>query len=256
MMGNKGLIMNDILNENSTLSQLNDSWQDFFKQEFKQPYMAELAAFLQNEKYEKHVVYPNSRDIFNAFQFTSLDNLKVVIVGQDPYHGQGQAHGLSFSVPAGIKIPPSLRNIFKELNRDLQQGIPSEGNLEKWAKQGVLLLNASLTVREAQAGSHSKKGWLHFSDHCIQYINEHKKNVVFLSWGLFAHKVCAQVDRQKHCVIKTSHPSPLGASKAGKEFCAFLGSHCFSLCNDYLSAHELTPIDWALAEQSQLSLYE
>ncbi len=246
--------MNSLLDQKSILSGLDTSWQDFFKEEFKQPYMTELAVFLQKEQSDKQVVFPEANDIFNAFKFTSLDNLKVVIVGQDPYHGQGQAHGLSFSVPVGIKIPPSLRNIFKELNRDFQLPISSSGNLEKWAKQGVLLLNASLTVREAQAGSHSKKGWLNFSDHCIQYINEHKENVVFLSWGLFAHKVCEQVDSQKHCVIKTSHPSPLGASKTGKNFCAFLGSSCFSLCNDYLTEHELTPIDWALAEEPQISL--
>ena len=214
--------------------------------------MLELQEFLAAEKKSGQVTYPPQKEYFNAFTLSGFKNLKVVIVGQDPYHGAGQAHGLSFSVPEGIKIPPSLRNIYKELNRDLGLSIPVSGNLEAWAKQGVLLLNASLSVREGEAGSHSKKGWLQFTQGCIDYINAQKQGVVFLAWGLFAHGVCAQVDTSKHCVIKTSHPSPLGASKQGKEFKAFLGSSCFSEANEYLVAKKQLPIDWDLHPNFQL----
>jgi uracil-DNA glycosylase len=227
-------------------SSLDKQWQTLFKQEFSKDYMGELKHFLTAEKKSGQVVYPPQHDFFNAFSYAGFKKLKVVIVGQDPYHGAGQAHGLSFSVKDGIKIPPSLRNIYKEVNRDLKHSIPESGNLEEWAKQGVLLLNASLSVREGEAGSHSKKGWLTFTQQCIDYINEQKQDVVFLSWGLFAHKVCAQIDTNKHCVIKTSHPSPLGATKQGKEFCAFLGSGCFSQANRYLIEKKLTPINWDL----------
>ncbi len=233
-------------------TKLDAKWKSLFKKEFSQDYMLELQDFLESEKASGQTVYPPQKEFFNAFSLAGFKNLKVVIVGQDPYHGAGQAHGLSFSVPEGIKIPPSLRNIYKELNRDLGLSIPVSGNLEAWAKQGVLLLNASLSVREAEAGSHSKKGWLQFTQHCIDCINEKKQGVVFLSWGLFAHKVCAQVDTSKHCVIKTSHPSPLGASKQGKEFSAFLGSSCFSEANDYLMAQKQEPIDWDLHPNFQL----
>jgi len=233
-------------------TKLDAKWKSLFKKEFSQDYMLGLQAFLESEKASGQTVYPPQKEFFNAFDLAGFKNLKVVIVGQDPYHGAGQAHGLSFSVPEGIKIPPSLRNIYKELNRDLGLSIPVSGNLEAWAKQGVLLLNASLSVREGEAGSHSKQGWLQFTQHCIDYINEKKQGVVFLSWGLFAHGVCAQVDTSKHCVIKTSHPSPLGASKQGKEFSAFLGSSCFSEANDYLMAQKQDPIDWDLHPNFQL----
>ncbi len=223
---------------------LDAKWLKLFKAEFCKDYMAELQDFLKEEKSSGQVVYPAKKDIYNAFRFAPLKNLKVVIVGQDPYHGPGQAHGLSFSVPDNVKVPPSLKNIYKELHRDLALAIPESGNLEAWAKQGVLLLNASLTVREGDAGSHSKKGWLTFTNRCIEYINQHTQNVVFLSWGRFAHGVCEQVDATKHCIIKTSHPSPLGATKQGKDFNAFLGSACFSQANDYLCAHGIEPINW------------
>ncbi len=173
-----------------------------------------------------------------------------MIVGQDPYHGEGQAHGLSFSVPDGIKIPPSLRNIYKELSRDLAMDIPASGNLEGWARQGVLLLNASLTVRAAEANSHSKQGWLRFTNACIKHINTHREGVVFLAWGRFAHGLCSVVDTPKHCVIKTSHPSPLGAHKTGKDFSAFLGSGCLSQANDYLKRRGELPVCWSQTSES------
>ena len=224
--------------------QFDPKWQKFFDQELAKDYMVKLDNFLRAEASAGEVIYPPREQWFNAFHLTPFDEVKVVIVGQDPYHGEGQAHGLSFSVPDGIKIPPSLRNIYKELNRDLGVAIPSSGNLEGWARQGVLLLNASLTVRAAQANSHSQQGWLTFTNACIQYINQHKSGVVFLAWGRFAHDVCSLVDTIRHCVVKTSHPSPLGAAKSGTHFAAFLGSGCFSLANDYLRKQGQPPIDW------------
>jgi len=228
------------------INQLDSAWKAHFEHEFAQDYMIKLREFLKTEKQNGQVIYPPSDLWFNAFLQAPFEKIKVVIVGQDPYHGEGQAHGLSFSVPDGIKIPPSLRNIYKELNRDLGMTIPAWGNLEAWAKQGVLLLNASLTVRAGDANSHSKQGWLQFTNACIQHINQHKEGVVFLAWGRFAHNVCSVVDTAKHCVIKTSHPSPLGANKTGKDFAAFLGSGCFSLANEYLKAHGKDPIRWEL----------
>ena len=229
------------------LDRLDPAWRAHFSQEFSQEYMQQLREFLKAEKRSGAVIYPPNDQWFNAFLYTPFDKVKVVIVGQDPYHGEGQAHGLSFSVPEGIQIPPSLRNIYKELNRDLGIKIPASGNLSAWAKQGVLLLNASLTVRAGEANSHSKQGWLRFTNACIQHINQHKSGVVFLAWGRFAHEVCSVVDTTKHCVIKTSHPSPLGAMKNGRDFSAFLGSGCFSLANQYLIQHGQSPIDWSLA---------
>lgn len=231
---------------NKITEQLQGQWKQHFELEMAQDYMAQLRGFLKEEIAQEQIVYPPKELWFNAFQLTPFENVKVVIVGQDPYHGEGQAHGLSFSVPDGIKIPPSLRNIYKELNRDLGLDIPNTGNLENWARQGVLLLNASLTVRAGQAGSHSKQGWQRFTNSCIQHINEHKQGVVFLAWGRFAHDVCAQVDTSKHLVIKTSHPSPLGATKSGKDFTAFMGSGCFSEANRYLLDQGQKPIDWQI----------
>ena len=228
------------------IDQLDPVWRAHFEQEFAKEYMVKLRDFLKSEQQAGAVIYPPKEQWFNAFLTPSFDDIKVVIVGQDPYHGEGQAHGLSFSVPDGIKIPPSLRNIYKELNRDLGLQMPTSGNLEAWAKQGVLLLNASLTVRAGEANSHSKQGWLNFTNTCIEHINKHKQGVVFLAWGRFAHKVCAEVDATKHCVIKTSHPSPLGASKSSKDFSAFIGSGCFTLANDYLTKMDKKTIDWSL----------
>ena len=228
------------------IEQLDKGWRKHFEHEFAQDYMIRLQEFLDTESDNGAIIYPPKTQRFNAFLYTPFDEIKVVIVGQDPYHGAGQAHGLSFSVPKGIKIPPSLRNIYKELHRDLGMTIPASGDLTAWAKQGVFLLNASLTVRASEANSHSKKGWLKFTNACIKQINDFKEGVVFLAWGRFAHEICAQIDTNKHCVIKTSHPSPLGASKQGKDFSAFLGSGCFSLANAYLSQHGKQPIEWSL----------
>ncbi len=224
---------------------LDPKWRRLFDEELAKEYMVNLGKFLQQELDKGEVIYPPRELWFNAFLHTPFDEVKVVIVGQDPYHGEGQAHGLSFSVPDGIKIPPSLRNIYKEVNRDIGGGVPDSGNLQRWADQGVLLLNASLTVRAGEANSHSKRGWLIFTNACIQYINQRKSGVVFLAWGRFAHEVCSIVDTTKHCVIKTSHPSPLGASKSGKEFESFLGSECFSQANAYLERQGKTPIEWS-----------
>jgi uracil-DNA glycosylase len=225
---------------------LDPAWKQHFEHEFSQDYMVSLREFLKHEMQNGQVVYPPKEQWFNAFLYTPFDQVKVVIVGQDPYHGEGQAHGLSFSVPDGIKIPPSLRNIYKELNRDMGMQIPQSGNLESWAKQGVLLLNASLTVRAGEANSHSKQGWLKFTNSCIEHINRHRQGVVFLAWGRFAHDVCSQIDTTKHHVIKTSHPSPLGATKQGKDFTAFMGSGCFSLANQYLNQLGQPVVNWSL----------
>ena len=225
-------------------SGLDATWKKHIQQELKKGYMEALAKFLEVESVCGQTVFPPKNQIFNAFKFTPFKDIKVVIVGQDPYHGAGQAHGLSFSVPDGVTTPPSLRNIYKEISRDIGMNIPIYGNLEGWAKQGVFLLNASLTVREAQANSHSKKGWLTFTNSCIEKINQDHSGVVFLAWGRFAHDVCAGIDTKKHRVIKTSHPSPLGATKSGKEFTAFMGSSCFTTSNQLLLEMDKEPIEW------------
>ncbi len=237
----------------NSLRSLDDSWQDYFSTQLNEPYIKDLFHFVEAE-YKSAKVYPPEDQIWRAFELTPLNDVRVVIMGQDPYHGAGQAHGLSFSVQDNVKIPPSLKNIFKELNRDLGLTIPESGNLHAWAEQGVLLLNSCLTVREGEPASHAKHGWEKLTQGCIDYINTHKENVVFLAWGRFAHDVCAQVDTVKHCVIKTSHPSPLGASKHGKDFTAFLGSSCFSGANEYLQKKSLTPIKWDLAQHQMQNL--
>lgn len=228
------------------INQLDPIWRAHIEQESQKPYMQKLMAFLQHELAQEEVVYPPASQWLNSFVFTPFNNIKVVIIGQDPYHGEGQAHGLSFSVPDGMKLPPSLKNIYKELNRDLNSSIAPSGNLQAWAEQGVLLLNSCLTVRQAQAGSHAKQGWEMFSNSCIELINQQAQHVVFLAWGKFAHGVCHNIHTDKHQLIKTSHPSPLGAHKNGADFCAFLGSGCFSAANDYLQAQHKTPINWQL----------
>ena len=232
---------------------LGASWQGFFQTQSQQDYLQNVLAFVENER-QSQVVYPPADKVWQAFELTPLDNVRVVIMGQDPYHGEGQAHGLSFSVQPHIKIPPSLKNIFKELQRDLGLLTPDDGNLDAWAEQGVLLLNSCLTVREGEPGSHAKQGWEQFTQACIDYINNQKEHVVFLAWGRFAHEVCAKVDTKKHCVIKTSHPSPLGASKQGKDFSAFLGSGCFSQTNEYLQSTGQQVIDWNLATDQPQNL--
>lgn len=206
-------------------------------EEFSAPYFKELKAFLLEEK-KKHRVFPAGQDIFSAFNYTPFDQVKVVIIGQDPYHGPGQAHGLCFSVPQGVKTPPSLVNIFKELHEDVGIDIPAHGKLEKWARQGVLLLNATLTVRAHQAGSHQRKGWENFTDAAIRKLSDEREGLVFLLWGRFAHAKEALVDQARHHVLKAAHPSPLSAHNG------FFGCRHFSKTNTLLSKQGLPPIDW------------
>jgi uracil-DNA glycosylase len=217
---------------------LHKSWLSYLASEFDADYMLKLRKFLLDEKKNKKIIYPNDDLIFNAFNTTPLNKVKVVILGQDPYHGPMQAHGLSFSVLSGVTIPPSLKNIYKEIERDLQLKMPKHGCLQSWADQGVLLLNATLTVEQAKAGSHQKKGWEHFTDKAIQIVNDRCENVVFLLWGNYAQKKGQLIDSNKHYVIKSSHPSPLSAHRG------FLGNNHFSLTNDYLKAEGKEPIDW------------
>jgi len=224
--------------------QLHPSWQAIIGQEFDQPYMQTLRTFLQQEKAAGKVIYPPSALIFNAFNHTPFDDVRVVIIGQDPYHGQDngqpQAHGLSFSVPAGIKPPPSLVNIFKEIATDLGITMSGTGDLSPWAAQGVLLLNATLTVEQANAGSHQKRGWEQFTDAAIAALNAQRENLVFVLWGSYAQKKGAAIDAAKHLVLQSVHPSPLSAHRG------FFGNHQFSQINAYLQQHGQQPIDWQL----------
>ncbi|MFZ5757472.1 MAG: uracil-DNA glycosylase [Pseudomonadota bacterium] len=218
--------------------ELEPGWRQALAEEFAGDYMQALRAFLQAEKQQGQVVYPAGRDIFNAFNFTPFDKVKVVILGQDPYHGPDQAHGLCFSVRPGIDIPPSLANIYKELQSDL--GIPpaSHGHLERWARQGVLLLNAVLTVRAHNAASHAGKGWERFTDAAIAHLNRERENLVFMLWGSYAQKKGAVIDRSRHLVLTAPHPSPLSAHRG------FFGCRHFSQANAWLKDHGMTPIDW------------
>ncbi len=213
-------------------------WQAVFAQQAGQSYFAELSAFVQHE-YTHHTCYPPASRIYAAFDCCTLEELKAVIIGQDPYHGAGQANGLCFSVNDGIAQPPSLRNIFKEVEADLGVPVPENGNLERWARQGVLLLNAILTVRAGRAGSHRKKGWEQFTDAVIREISQHRRNVVFLLWGAYARKKGAGIDPSKHCILTSGHPSPLSANRGG-----WFGNRHFSRANAYLRAHGMSPIDW------------
>lgn len=219
---------------------LEPGWLAQLEPEFQQPYMQQLKEFLRSEKQQGKVIYPASQNIFNAFNSAPLDRVKVVILGQDPYHGPGQAHGLCFSVQPQVPPPPSLKNIFKELHRDLGCPLPNHGYLQSWAEQGVLLLNATLTVEQAQAGSHQKRGWEAFTDKAIEAVNREREGVVFMLWGSYAQKKAQFVDREKHCVLTSSHPSPLAAHRG------FLGCGHFSKANEYLSARGEKPIDWCL----------
>lgn len=216
------------------------SWQPYLNGEFDLPYMQGLKAFLQQEKEQKKVIYPHSSNWFHALEATPLDNVKVVILGQDPYHQPGQAHGLCFSVQPGVKVPPSLVNIYKELQSDLGISPPNHGYLESWASQGVLLLNAVLTVVDSNANAHQGKGWEHFTDKVISVVNEHCENVVFMLWGGYAQKKGAVIDANKHLVLKAPHPSPLSAHRG------FLGCKHFSQANAYLSQHQNRPVNWQL----------
>lgn len=221
--------------------QLHDSWVKHLKDEFNKDYMLALKSFLQKEKQDHKIIYPAGSLMFNALNSTPLDEVKVVILGQDPYHGPGQAHGLAFSVPDGVKIPPSLVNVFKEIHADL--GIKNaSGNLTAWAKQGVLLLNSVLSVEQANAASHQGQGWEQFTDKVIAVINQHRTDVVFMLWGAYAQKKGAHIDLEKHLVLKAPHPSPLSAHRG------FLGCQHFSHCNSYLEQHKKNPIDWRLTQ--------
>jgi len=215
---------------------INNSWDLKLKQEFELPYINKLEEFLKEER-GLHNIYPKKIEVFNAFKLTSFENIKVVILGQDPYHGSNQAHGLSFSVNYGIKIPPSLANIYKELKSDIDFAIPSHGNLTSWADQGVLLLNATLTVRAGEPGSHQKKGWEIFTDAVIKLISDKKENCVFLLWGNFAKSKINLIDLDRHLVLTAAHPSPLAGG-------AFFGCKHFSKTNEYLKSKNISPIDW------------
>lgn len=215
-----------------------ESWKKVLAQEFEKEYFQDLTAFVKKE-YKTHTCFPQGEEIFAAFDHCSFHDLKVVILGQDPYHGPGQANGLCFSVNEGIVFPPSLINIFKELETDLWKPIPPQGNLERWADQGVLLLNATLTVRAHEAGSHQNKGWESFTDVVIAKISEQKENVVFLLWGGYAKKKGARIDASKHCVLSSGHPSPLSANRG-----YWFGNKHFSKTNSFLQSKGLAPILW------------
>lgn len=219
---------------------LHESWLTPLKPEFDAPYMASLKQFLSKERAAGKQIFPPASQWFHALDSTPLDQVKVVILGQDPYHGPGQAHGLSFSVPKGVKTPPSLKNIYKELEQDLGIAPVLHGNLEGWAKQGVLLLNAVLTVEAHQAASHQGKGWEQFTDAIIRLTNEREQPTVFILWGTYAQKKAAFVDQSKHLVLKSVHPSPLAAHRG------FFGSKPFSQTNAFLEKNGMEPIDWAL----------
>ena len=216
------------------------SWKQELKEEFDKPYFEQIVHFLKEEKKAGKVIYPPGKLIFNAFECTPFSKVKVVIIGQDPYHNPGQAHGLSFSVPDKIQPPPSLVNIFKELHNDLDIPIPSTGNLEKWAMQGVLLLNASLTVEANKPMSHSQLGWHLFTDAVIKHISKGKEHVVFMLWGRFAQNKETLIDASKHNILKAAHPSPFSAHSG------FFGCGHFSKTNNWLREHGEKPIDWSL----------
>lgn len=219
--------------------EIEESWKFALQDEFKSSYFKQLKEFLVKERKE-NIIFPSGKNIFNAFNLTPLPAVKVVILGQDPYHGQGQAHGLCFSVPDGTPLPPSLLNIFKELRADVGVPLSTSGNLEKWARSGVLLINATLTVRAGNAGSHQGKGWERFTDSVIKTISDQRAGVVFLLWGNYAGAKESLIDTSKHCVLKAPHPSPLSASRG------FFGCKHFSRTNEYLASIGLPPVDWSI----------
>lgn len=225
------------------IQQSTDAWADLLRDEKQQPYFQSLLNYIKQERAKGHTIYPPQGDLFNAFKYTPLNALKVVIIGQDPYHGPGQAHGLSFSVPPGIAIPPSLRNIFLELKNDLSIDPPKHGCLTSWASQGVLLLNAVLSVAAGNAQSHANKGWERFTDQVIAKLNALKQPLVFMLWGAYAQRKGEHIDAQRHLVLRSPHPSPLSAHRG------FMGCKHFSKANDWLARHQLTAIDWSLSEQ-------
>ncbi|ELR68681.1 Uracil-DNA glycosylase, family 1 [Fulvivirga imtechensis AK7] len=212
-------------------------WKDYLEEEFGKPYFSDLVKFVK-EEYRQYTIYPPGPEIFSAFDHCNFEDVKVVIIGQDPYHGPGQANGLCFSVRDGVRKPPSLLNIFKEIKNDLGKEIPESGNLERWAAQGVLLLNATLTVRANTAGSHQNKGWEGFTDAVIKKVSEEREGVVFLLWGAYAQKKGAVIDRNKHLVLQSAHPSPFAADRG------FFGCKHFSKTNEYLRKLGKKEIDW------------
>ena len=216
---------------------IESGWKEKLKGEFDKDYFINLSEFVKKE-YQTTRIFPPGSLIFNAFNLCPFDQVKAVIIGQDPYHGPGQAHGLCFSVREGIDFPPSLINIFREIESDLGYKTLPSGNLERWASQGVLLLNATLTVREHSAGSHQRKGWEEFTDSVIRILNREKNNIVFFLWGAYAQKKGESIDRARHLVLESVHPSPLSASRG------FFGNKHFSRCNAYLSEHGIEPVDW------------
>lgn len=227
------------MDDSSDRVRLESGWKQALASEFSSDYMIRLRAFLLAEKQQGKVVYPPGPQIFNAFEHTPFDQVKVVILGQDPYHGPGQAHGLCFSVPEGVKPPPSLINIFKEISRDFGTPMSRNGNLEHWADQGVLLLNATLTVLQGQAGAHQGKGWERFTDAVIDRLNRQRDGLVFMLWGSYAQKKGALIDRQRHLVLTAPHPSPLSAHRG------FIGCGHFSKANEYLRSHGKQPVVWS-----------
>jgi uracil-DNA glycosylase len=219
---------------------LENSWKIKLEPQFQMEYMKKLKTFLQSRKQEKAIIYPKGENYFAALNATSFEKVKVVILGQDPYHGPGQAHGLSFSVLPGVPLPPSLLNIFKELQSDMGIPIPQSGCLQKWAEQGVLLLNAVLTVEDGKPAAHQGQGWEKFTDTIVQLLNDERQNLVFVLWGSYAQKKGALIDRSKHFVLECVHPSPLSAYRG------FLGSRPFSKINSYLESQGSVPIDWKI----------
>lgn len=216
---------------------IEESWKKRFEPEFSKDYFIRLAEFVKIE-YRTGTIFPPGSLIFNSFNLCPFEKVKAVIIGQDPYHGPGQAHGLCFSVKEGIEFPPSLINIFKEIESDTATPVPQSGNLERWAAQGVLLLNATLTVRAHQAGSHQNKGWEKFTDAAIAILNQEKNHLVFFLWGAYAQKKGESIDESRHLVLKSVHPSPLSASRG------FFGNHHFSRCNEYLLKNGIEPVRW------------
>ncbi|WP_300597987.1 uracil-DNA glycosylase [Niabella sp.] len=221
---------------------IEQSWKKELEEEFQKPYFETLAEHLKTEKQAGKTIYPAGKNIFNAFNTTPFDQVKVLLLGQDPYHGPGQAHGLCFSVQKGVPPPPSLVNIYKELHADLGVPIPKSGDLTHWAQQGVFMLNASLTVRAGEPMSHAKIGWATFTDAVIRKVSEDKQHVVFILWGRFAQEKASLIDASKHLIIKSAHPSPLSAHNG------FFGSKPFSRTNEYLTGQGIDPIDWKIAD--------
>ena len=217
---------------------LEDSWKQYLNAEFDKEYFANLTKLVRQE-YQNHQCFPPGRQVFNAFNLCPFNDVKVVIIGQDPYHEPGQAMGLSFSVPVGTTIPPSLVNIFKEIQQDLGNSIPQDGDLTRWSKQGVLLLNATLTVRAHKANSHKKLGWNHFTDAAIKALSDHRQGLVYMLWGVYARSKRYLINQQHNLVLESVHPSRLSANRGG-----WFGQHQFSRCNAYLESKGITPVNW------------